>query len=43
MEAYVNGVKTTLTSGTNTFDIDGFKVTANGTFEATNASERVTI
>ena len=42
MEAYVNGVKTTLTSGTNTFDIDGFKVTANGTFEATNASERVT-
>lgn len=42
MEAYVNGVKTTLTSGTNTFDIDGFKVTANGTFEATNVSERVT-
>lgn len=42
MEAYINGVKTTLTSGTNTFDIDGFKVTANGTFEATNASERVT-
>lgn len=42
MEVYVNGVKTTLTSGTNTFDIDGFKVTANGTFEATNASERVT-
>ena len=42
MEAYINGVKTTLTSGTNTFDIDGFKVTANGTFEATSASERVT-
>lgn len=42
MEAYINGVKTTLTSGTNTFDIDGFKVTANGTFEATNESERVT-
>lgn len=42
MEVYVNGVKTTLTSGTNTFDIDGFKVTANGTFEATNGSERVT-
>lgn len=42
MEAYINGVKTTLTSGTNTFDIDGFKVTANGTFEATNGSERVT-
>lgn len=41
MEAYINGVKTTLTSGTNTFDIDGFKVTANGTFEATNESERV--
>lgn len=42
MEAYINGVKTTLTSGTNTFDIDGFRVTANGTFEATNGSERVT-
>lgn len=32
MEAYINGVKTTLTSGTNTFNIDGFTVTANGTF-----------
>lgn len=42
MEAYINGVKTTLTSGTNTFNIDGFTVTANGTFEATNESERVT-
>lgn len=42
MEAYINGVKTTLTSGTNTFDIDGFKVTANGTFTADNESERVT-
>lgn len=42
MEAYINGVKTTLTSGTNTFDIDGFKVTANGTFKAANAGERVT-
>lgn len=42
MEAYINGVKTTLTSGTNTFDIDGFKVTANGTFTADNEGERVT-
>ena len=41
MEAYINGVKTTLSSGTNTFDIDGFKVTANGTFEAANEGERV--
>ena len=42
MEAYINGVKTTLTSGTNTFNIDGFTVTANGTFEAANENERVT-
>lgn len=42
MTAFINGVETTLTSGTNTFDIDGFKVTANGTFEAANAGERVT-
>lgn len=42
MEAYINGVKTTLTSGTNTFNIDGFTVTANGVFEAANESERVT-
>lgn len=42
MTAYINGVETTLTSGTNTFDIDGFKVTANGTFKAENNSERVT-
>lgn len=42
MTAYINGVETTLTSGTNTFNIDGFTVTANGTFEATNESERVT-
>lgn len=42
MTAYINGVETTLTSGTNTFDIDGFKITANGTFEAANNSERVT-
>lgn len=41
MTAYINGVETTLTSGTNTFNIDGFTVTANGTFEATKASERV--
>lgn len=41
MTAYINGVKTDLTSGTNTFDIDGFKVTANGTFKAENNSERV--
>lgn len=42
MEAYINGVKTTLTSGTNTFNIDGFKVTANGVFKADNEGERVT-
>lgn len=42
MEAYINGVKTTLTSGTNTFNIDGFTVTANGVFTAANESERVT-
>lgn len=42
MEAYINGVKTTLTSGTNTFNIDGFTVTANGVFPAANESERVT-
>lgn len=41
MTAYINGVKTVLTSGTNTFDIDGFKVTANGTFKADNDGERV--
>lgn len=42
MTAYINGVQKTLTSGTNTFNIDGFTVTANGTFEAKNANERVT-
>ena len=41
MTAYINGVETVLTSGTNTFDIDGFKVTANGTLKAENGSERV--
>lgn len=41
MTAYINGVETVLTSGTNTFDIDGFKVTANGTFKADNDGERV--
>lgn len=41
MTAYINGVETVLTSGTNTFDIDGFKVTANGTFKAENGGERV--
>ena len=41
MTAYINGVETTLTSGTNTFNIDGFTVTANGTFTAANANERV--
>lgn len=40
MTAYINGVEKTLTSATNTFDIDGFKVTANGTFTAENG-ERV--
>lgn len=30
--ALINGVSKTLTSGTNTFNIDGFTVTANGTF-----------
>nr|WP_297274293.1 flagellar filament capping protein FliD [uncultured Agathobaculum sp.] len=32
MTAIINGVATQLTSGTNTFNIDGFTVTANGTF-----------
>ena len=41
MTAYINGVKTTLTSGTNTFNIDCFTVTANGKFKADNESERV--
>lgn len=41
MTAYINGVETTLTSGTNTFNIDGFTVKANGTFKATNSNERV--
>lgn len=41
MTVYINGVETVLTSGTNTFDIDGFKVTANGVFKADNESERV--
>lgn len=41
MTAYINGVKTTLTSGTNTFNIDGFTVTANGTFTANDTSDRV--
>lgn len=41
MTAYINGVERTLTSGTNTFNIDGFTVTANGTFKADNESERV--
>ncbi|MDR3765460.1 MAG: flagellar filament capping protein FliD [Butyricicoccus sp.] len=40
MTAYINGVKTTLTSATNTFNIDGFNVTANGTFTA-ETGERV--
>lgn len=39
MTALINGVETTLTSGTNTFNIDGFTVTANGTFEATPGNE----
>lgn len=42
MTAIINGVETKLTSGTNTFNIDGFTVTANGKFEATSESERVT-
>lgn len=39
MTALINGVETTLTSGTNTFNIDGFTVTANGTFKATPGNE----
>lgn len=42
MTVYINGVQKTLTSGTNTFNIDGFTVTANGEFTAANANERVT-
>lgn len=34
LTATVNGAVTEYTSGTNTFDIDGLKVTANGTFTA---------
>lgn len=34
MQVEINGVKTELTSGTNTFNIDGFTVTANGTFDS---------
>lgn len=41
MTAYINGVEKTLTSGTNTFNIDGFTVTANGTFTAADVNERV--
>lgn len=39
MTALINGVKTELTSGTNTFNIDGFTVTANGTFQAAAGNE----
>lgn len=41
MTAYINGVEKTLISGTNTFNIDGFTVTANGTFTAADVNERV--
>lgn len=34
MKAVINGVEQTLTSGTNTFNIDGFTVTASGTFDS---------
>ena len=36
MTAMINGVEQTLTSGTNTFNIDGFTVTASGTFTKTD-------
>ena len=39
MTALINGVEKTLTSGTNTFNIDGFTVTANGTFPAAAGNE----
>lgn len=39
MTALINGVEKTLTSGTNTFNIDGFTVTANGTFQAAAGNE----
>lgn len=39
MTALINGVKTELTSGTNTFNIDGFTVTANGKFQAAAGNE----
>lgn len=42
MTAIINGSEVKLTSGTNTFNVDGMVVTANGTFSATNASEQVT-
>lgn len=39
LTATVNGAKQEYTSGTNTFDIDGLKVTANGTFKAEAGSD----
>lgn len=39
MTVLINGVEKTLTSGTNTFNIDGFTVTANGTFPAAAGNE----
>lgn len=42
MVAYINGARTELSSGTNSFDIDGFTVTATGTFGETGEDGAIT-
>ena len=42
MTAVINGSEVQLTSGTNTFNVDGMVITANGQFTAANDSEQVT-
>ncbi len=42
MTAIINGSEVQLTSGTNTFNVDGMVITANGQFTAANDSEQVT-
>ena len=39
MKVTINGTEKTLTSGTNTFNIDGFSITANGVFTAKAGDE----
>lgn len=38
MTVTINGTKTTLTSGTNTFNVDGLNISASGTFTSVDAS-----